>query len=675
MHVDGATPVSEKRNIKLASTPNGTMGFGGRNVIVVIGIDRYHHWQRLANAVGDANGAAALFQQLGFEQVTAPLLDDRATGKAIQSLVTDDLRTLGPDDSLVLFYAGHGGTQKHRIGDQVIKTGYLIPVDAQDKVATWIDLEGWLRAVSLLPAMHILVVLDACHSGIALDPIIKWRNTNSWQDVPLSTLRTRRSRRIITSALDDQFALDSGPVYGHSLFTGCLIEGLTHSVRRGSSRVTTGSELGLYVQRRVETYPSSRQTPDFGTFAFDDRGEMVIPLMISPTPQDDKPEVAFAEPVLTPTELFAAVSPARIPPPPPETVALIAPMPELTVENVSRERDRRWGYLRRVCWIAGSSAAFVAVASVLVGGRTIHDKLSLVASPVHAPADAAADSPPDAGVVAEGTQPSRRLRGSCSDGMVPVPAGRFQMGSPAGVGESDEHPRHEVTLSAYCIDKTEVTVKAYAACVEAKACSPAPLTVNGTQFSAGGVERYSRLCNGDNRPDHPVNCVDWDQATAYCTWAGKRLPTEAEWEYAARGNDGRIYPWGNEAPTAKRLNACGSECVAMAKRDLGEEWGALYMASDGWETTAPVGSFPDGASPFEAFDMAGNVWEWTADWFDDYAAAAAANPRGATAGLGRVDRGGSWNSNNAGDERTALRAWVSPSDRVIDVGFRCARGN
>src|SRR5262249_30966422 len=213
----------------------------------------------------------------------APLLDDRATGKAIQSLVTDGLMTLGPDDSLVLFYAGHGGTRKHRLGNEVIKTGYLIPVDASaspDKASTWIDLEGWLRAVSLLPARHILVVLDACHSGVALDPIIKWRDIGSWQDAPLAALQARRSRRIITSALDDQVALDSGPVRGHSLFTGCLLEGLTGGIRGDRGAVTTGSELGLYVQQRVQTYPGARQTPDFGTFAFDDRGEMAIPLAV-----------------------------------------------------------------------------------------------------------------------------------------------------------------------------------------------------------------------------------------------------------------------------------------------------------------------------------------------------------------------------------------------------------
>ena len=261
-------------------------------MIAVIGIDRYHHRPELANAVRDALGTAQLFQQLGFEQVTEPLLDRNATGQAIQSLVADDLRVLRQNDSLVLFYAGHGGTRTHRLGNQVIKTGYLIPVDASDspdKVATWIDLEAWLRAISLLPARHILVILDACHSGIALDPILKWRDVGSWQGASLSALNARRSRRIITSALDDQIACDSGPMPHHSLFTGCLIEALTHGLRRTGRPMTTGSELGLYVQRRVETYPSSRQTPDFGTFAFDNRGEMLIPLLVEPQRRVGRP--------------------------------------------------------------------------------------------------------------------------------------------------------------------------------------------------------------------------------------------------------------------------------------------------------------------------------------------------------------------------------------------------
>lgn len=272
-------PMSEHRDVELATEMEDANAPSGRSVIAAIGIDRYQSWQRLTNAVNDARGVLELFGRLGFEQVTEPLLDDAATGTAIQALVMDDLRTLGARDSLVLFYAGHGGTRTDQLGSHEVKTGYLIPIDASDKAATWIDLEGWLRAVARLPAKHILVILDACHSGIALGPIIKWRDTGTWRDTPLGTLKARRSRRIITSALDDQVALDSGPVYGHSLFTGCLIEGLTHGIGGGSSGVTTGSELGLYVQHRVIRYPWSRQTPDFGTFDFDDHGELVIPLV------------------------------------------------------------------------------------------------------------------------------------------------------------------------------------------------------------------------------------------------------------------------------------------------------------------------------------------------------------------------------------------------------------
>src|SRR5262249_12710325 len=141
----------------------------------------------------------------------------------------------------------------------------------------------------------------------------------------------------------------------------------------------------------------------------------------------------------------------------------------------------------------------------------------------------------------------------------------------------------------------------------------------------------SPYCNRADRGDHPVNCVDWNQAATYCRSSGRRLPTEAEWEYAARGSDGRLYPWGNEPPDARRLNACGRECVAFGKR-LGREFRAMYDGDDGWETTSPVGSFPAGASPFGALDMAGNVWEWTADWGGSYAGVPVSNPRGPATG-------------------------------------------
>ncbi|HEX4423173.1 MAG TPA: caspase family protein [Kofleriaceae bacterium] len=254
----------------------------GRNLIAVIGIDRYQqaqHWRPLLNAVNDAREAVALFKGLGFAEVAPMLTDDFATGRRIQALATDELVTLSSNDSLVLFYAGHGGGRRHHLDGSEVTTGYLIPVDADDRVSTWINLDAWLYAVALLPARHILVILDACHSGIALNSAIRWRNNDSFRDEALATLNARRSRRVITSGLSGQAVLDNGPLPGHSLFTGCLIDALTHGLKKSGRLMITGSELGLYVQRHIETYSCSHQTPDFGAFAFDARGEMMIPII------------------------------------------------------------------------------------------------------------------------------------------------------------------------------------------------------------------------------------------------------------------------------------------------------------------------------------------------------------------------------------------------------------
>jgi formylglycine-generating enzyme required for sulfatase activity len=251
---------------------------------------------------------------------------------------------------------------------------------------------------------------------------------------------------------------------------------------------------------------------------------------------------------------------------------------------------------------------------------------------------------------------------SCPKDMVPVPAGTFMMGSPAGGGK-DEH-QHRVTLPGYCIDRTEVTAGAYARCVTRGKCTAAREPAKDDFFDS--------LCNGTrvDRQDHPVNCVDWDQAVAYCRSVAKRLPSEEEWEYAARGSDGRKYPWGNEPPSAKRLNACGSECRALGKR-LGVEWQVMYADTDGFEATAPVGSFPLGASPFGALDMAGNVLEWTADRYGPYSAGTSTNPHSAEKMPARVARGGGWYTSDAGGVRAARRDGDGPTGRFSTLGFRC----
>ena len=250
----------------------------------------------------------------------------------------------------------------------------------------------------------------------------------------------------------------------------------------------------------------------------------------------------------------------------------------------------------------------------------------------------------------------------CPTDMVSVPGATFSMGSPPGEGDDDEHPRHPAPLSRYCIDRTEVTVAAYTRCVVAGKCTSVP---------EPGQEVLTSLCNGTrvDRQDHPVNCIDWAQAVAYCTFASKRLPSEAEWEYAARGREEQIYPWGNDPPGAERLNACGSECSPLKKR-LGVEATTMYQDSDKWEATAPVGSFPAGASPFGALDMAGNVAEWTKDWYAGYAGTASHFKDGPH----RVIRGGAWTEATASAVRGASRHSHRPDNRPVNVGFRCARG-
>lgn len=261
----------------------------------------------------------------------------------------------------------------------------------------------------------------------------------------------------------------------------------------------------------------------------------------------------------------------------------------------------------------------------------------------------------------------------CPQGMQAIPAGEFFMGSDADAASDAEKPSHHVILHGYCLDTTEVTVAAYQQCSVAGKCRRAATEVSWDEMTRQQARVYSSACNEGSsaREDHPINCVSWSQARDYCEAQGKRLPTEAEWEYAARSSDGRLYPWGDDDPTAKHLNACGWECVNWGTRQ-GERLPALYEDNDRFPTTAPVGSFPLGDSRFGVKDLVGNVWEWTSDWQGDYAAKEQRDPKGPASGELRVIRGGAWNG--------GLKAWLRPSFRYAmkpdtvshGIGFRCA---
>jgi serine/threonine-protein kinase len=278
--------------------------------------------------------------------------------------------------------------------------------------------------------------------------------------------------------------------------------------------------------------------------------------------------------------------------------------------------------------------------------------------------------------------------------MVYVPEGPFTMGSGGlswlritgsiGAGNmvlhplGNESPAHEVTLDGFWIDRTEVTVGQFAKFVaETGYVTSAEKRGGGKPWTPGPQEQEWPVVpevdwlhpvepGVESELDHPVVQVSWDDAFAYCAWAGARLPTEAEWEKAARGTDRRRFPWGDELG-AGLMNFCDEECPVDRWRDT--------RYNDGFARTSPVGSFPDGASPYGALDMVGNVWEWVADWYDEdyYGESPEVNPQGPSSGTLRAMRGGAWYDGSAEAWTTTTIRHQNPSyDRYEDVGFRCA---
>ncbi len=262
--------------------------------------------------------------------------------------------------------------------------------------------------------------------------------------------------------------------------------------------------------------------------------------------------------------------------------------------------------------------------------------------------------------------------------MIWIPAGTFTMGTPDDFKDAhdpDECPQRTVTLTrGYWLARHETTNAEYARFLDAvvHAGSDDKWAHPQQPKGPGGKQKdhtpkYWSDANL-NKPKQPVVGVDWWDAYAYAAWAGLRLPTEAEWEYAARGRDGRLFPWGNQWPPPAATGNFADEDAAKAVSDIQPIGGY----SDGQIYTAPVGSFPAGASWCGAMDMAGNVWEWCADRYAPYDRAQNVDPTGPPDATGRVVRGGSWRGNEPTDQRTAFRDNYEAEFRGDDYGFRCA---
>jgi eukaryotic-like serine/threonine-protein kinase len=331
-----------------------------------------------------------------------------------------------------------------------------------------------------------------------------------------------------------------------------------------------------------------------------------------------------------------------------------------TTEARPAESKSKTGFV-----LAGVAVLGVAAAAFVLRGSGQGDRpgASSIASP-SAPLVASVAPPPSA-APPEPTCPERTAK---------IPAGQYFQGSDAKDALDNEKPSHNVTLGAYCIDLYETTAGEYKACSDVGKCRRASNDVEWPKITPAEKKLYSALCTfgQPGMEAHPINCVSHEMADTYCKAQGKRLPTEAEWEYATRGPDGRVYPWGDDAPSEKHLNACGTECVAWGQKN-GTPFTALYPADDGFATTAPVGKFEAGRSRFGPYDVVGNVWEWVSDWSAPYNADPKTNPQGPDTGERKVIRGGAWNGSYKSWLRPSFRYAQDPNAYSHGIGFRCAK--
>jgi formylglycine-generating enzyme required for sulfatase activity len=308
--------------------------------------------------------------------------------------------------------------------------------------------------------------------------------------------------------------------------------------------------------------------------------------------------------------------------------------------------------------------ALTATAAVITPSATPTQTASPTATPSVTPTQTATASPSPTPSV----YPTLIVRQQDGMPMILMPAGSFTMGTPAEDFRSapDERPPHQVTLSQFYIDKYEVSVEQYAAflnrigahlngCSRMDCAHPRSLAGYTTylldqDLGEGTIQYFAEA----GFADYPINHVSWYGASEYCQSVGSRLPTEAEWEYAARGSEGRIYPWGDQNPNPDR---------------------AVFQ-SESFENVQAVDALPQGATPSGIFGMAGSMWEWTADWYDEsyYANSPSENPTGPETGLNRVARGGSWPNNNQAERiRSANRSAFAPDIISAIIGFRCVR--
>lgn len=652
-----AGPASAQRTIGVEPPASRVAGVYADSWALVVGVNDYQNARvpKLRYAVNDARAVERALLAQGFrrERITV-LTDAQATKVRVEEALGDRLRQqAGRDDRVLVFFAGHGMTVKLKSGED---EGYLIPVDGDPErlFSTAISMSGLRQISDLLPAKHVLYIVDACYSGYAVF-------NRATPDGLFDEMVKKPAIQILTAGRHGDQAQEKA---GHGVFTDVLLRGLRGEAFGGKGWLPL-DQLGTWVRERVYAESNGKQVPQFGNLSGDGQFVFTRPgaQVVAVPPPAPSPRYEGREEVRQ--ELG--------------TLALSARLAGVDV----------WVGDQKV-WTSRPGSAYV-VSNVPVGSHRIvarkdgHKEWDRVV-------EVTANQRAEVMIDIESLGPSRILKPEDGAEMVFVLAGDFVMGSDqadvdrivatcrkAGFSAetckelSDrERPRRRVTLDAFHIDKFEVTNRLFERFTRA---THHRTTAEIDGHGLGWLEKDGRwqwtpvsgaswrAPNGAGTPapaDHPVVQVSWNDADAYCRWAGKRLPTEAEREKAARGPDGRRYPWGDEWDPSRANSGMLAGQVQLVP---------------GVRTTTPVGSYATGVSVYGAYDLAGNVWEWVADWYDAayYQRSPDRNPKGPDSGQRRSIRGGSWN-NIPLFMSASYRLHYPPNFRNYTLGFRCARG-
>ncbi len=645
------TTVPDTRGMMRVKTSEGNtiQLYSGSHALVIGNGDYRKGWDKLKGAVSDAKEVTEALKKHGFQVTLETNVTKDEFDRAFGQFAVDYGRE--KDNRLLFYYAGHGHTEKMTTGDEL---GYIVMVDTPTPEADpvefgikSVDMVSLVTKAKMIRANHVLFMFDSCFSG----SIMNLRNKPAPESISNSVRYP--VRQFITAGSENE------PVPDYSVFKQAfldLIEG--RDKEPYIDGYITGEELGYYLKHKVPEY-NPNQHPQYGKIRDInlDKGDFVFQLPKPP-----------------------------VPPPPPDGDFDIG---DLTEEADRMEADRAV----RIAWasqLKKMEAAFSEATAyekrdvtpnlkIAVWQRFLEvfakddpysqedDQMKQKASQqiTHWKAEkertVEIPSPP---ITRPSLPDSDTIVGEDGVEMVLIPAGAFEMGTDSSevlqlvqwakkkwysnvfpvsaYSFEDETPRHTVYLDAFYIDKYEVTNELY-----------------GKFMDATG-HKAPKYWDDDkhNAPNQPVVGVSWDDAKAYAKWAGKRLPTEAEWEKAARGGlVGKKFPWGDEDPDA--------DGNYRANYHPGDD-----IAADGFRYTAPVGSFAPNS--YGLYDVAGNVWEWCADWYDKsyYANSPDRNPTGANTGTGRVLRGGMWFS-RVSDFRAAKRGSVTPTLTASALGFRC----